>query len=869
MAGRGTGLPTVDRGGVTPLADMSSLGSAERASADALMQAGQAIGQVQKQVLSPLLAEQGRKDAVRAVGEGRVDERNQITEYGEAYNSVMRSGTLARFATEDDRALDMLSAANVYDPDAFAASADALRSAKIKDTPGELAIERAQNFDRRRDNLQQTLRVARVRADTQESGNFIVGRVEDLVVRMAQNAEDAAAFESADPRFADDLDELQRLYGQIAENPVLDISLEEADRRRQNAVDKFQAAAIRGHTRRVFREQGPDAALAEIQALLPPVLGAGDDDEVPTDAQGLPTGRLSPAARALAYDGAMAAYAEESGLAQQRANIATSQRTQASQRAEDLMTSMRYGAEVDSAELRTLADASGDPGLVARARWAIEVGVQPPEGFGTGVGGAGASYSGDASAAGGFSGAVDFVIDQIEGGDAYVANDNGRGPTRFGINSAANPDLDIANLTRPVAVARYRRDYWDAIGADQLPPALALVAFDAAVNQGPGDARRWIAESGGDVVRYIALREADYRDLAARDPRQRRNLEGWLSRLENVRQRAVRVQAFQNNQDGFASDPLSFALGNANRPALASVSPLPVDAVFNPQSEAAWGQAIQARRATGTTLAQTYQVPMRYLTDGESESYRDRFERDPTSLIPFARAATGALGGQGARDLLAEVGQGGAAPVLIHVADLARPGGDTRFAAQAAQGLALKASGQTLDSDDRDAVAEVVNNYRHSFRSSASLLAAVQQSAESAALADRTTGRMREPDYYAQAAMGRTTWGRNQYGGGGVVNGVTVVVPRWLNPEYFDDALEAMASSWATQNIGPTYANGEPMPARQVARLRPTMMADGRYRLVDNRGRVALARDGSPYDVNVEAGRDFIRQRFGADAVRP
>lgn len=867
MAAQGTGLPTGPSGGITPLADMSSFGAAERANATGLTEAAQGLGRLQKQVLSPLLEEQGRKDAAAAVMAGRFEERGQLTEYGQAFDEVMMAGTLARLATDDERAMDSLVEANPYEPEAFATASAAYRTQALERTPSALAMQRAATLDRRRANQLSSMRLARVRADAQEASVTLAGRKEDLIGRLSRNAEAAAAFTDADPRFADDLQELSSVYRLMASNPVLGLAPEETERLLASDIAKFQAAAIAGHVRRVFREQGQGAALAEIQALLPVDTGEapGDAPAEPDDATGLPTQTLRGEARELAYDRAFAAYNEENGLAQQRNNIAVAERTAASQRVDDLITAMRYGGAVDSQELMALANASGDPGLVARARFAIEVGVQPPEGFGGGSGG----FNGDATAAGGFQAAVDFVIDDLEGGEAFVPDDNGRGPTRFGINSAANPDLDIANLSRAGAVARYRRNYWDAIGADQLPPALALVAFDAAVNHGPADARRWIEESGGDVGRYLALREADYRNLAASSSRQARNLEGWLSRLQTVRQRAARVQAFQNTQDGFSGDPIAFALGNANRPALANVVPLPVDAVFSSQTQGAWGQLLQGRRATGQTLASQYQVPARMLTDGEAQAYKDRFERDPASAITFAQAATAAIGGQGARDLLAEVGQGGAAPTIIHIADLGRPGGDMRFAVQAAQGLAYKAAGQTLEPDDRDAVAASVDRYRTSFRSSPALLAAVQTTAEAAALADRTTGRMQEPDYYAQAAMGRTSWQGRTYGGGAAINGANVVVPRWLNPEYFDDALEALAEGWAPQGIGPVYANGQPIPARRVARLNPVLMPDGRYRLVDDRGNVALARDGSAYDVNLDAGRDFVRRRLGPNAVRP
>lgn len=66
--------------------------------------------------------------------------------------------------------------------------------------------------------------------------------------------------------------------------------------------------------------------------------------------------------------------------------------------------------------------------------------------------------------------------------------------TRFGISAAAYPDLDIANLTIDAARRVYQRDYWQRLAGDRLPPALALLAFDASVNNGTGRAIRWLQQ---------------------------------------------------------------------------------------------------------------------------------------------------------------------------------------------------------------------------------------------------------------------------------------------------------------------------------------------------------------------------------------
>lgn len=69
--------------------------------------------------------------------------------------------------------------------------------------------------------------------------------------------------------------------------------------------------------------------------------------------------------------------------------------------------------------------------------------------------------------------------------------------TNWGISARAYPDVDIRALTREQAAALYKRDYWDKVRGDDLPPALALLVYDAAVNCGPGRAARWLQQALG------------------------------------------------------------------------------------------------------------------------------------------------------------------------------------------------------------------------------------------------------------------------------------------------------------------------------------------------------------------------------------
>lgn len=69
--------------------------------------------------------------------------------------------------------------------------------------------------------------------------------------------------------------------------------------------------------------------------------------------------------------------------------------------------------------------------------------------------------------------------------------------TKYGIAAASYPNVDIPALTLEQAGAIYRRDFWDPIGGDHLPPALALLMFDAAINSGVRRAVQWLQAALG------------------------------------------------------------------------------------------------------------------------------------------------------------------------------------------------------------------------------------------------------------------------------------------------------------------------------------------------------------------------------------
>ena len=52
-------------------------------------------------------------------------------------------------------------------------------------------------------------------------------------------------------------------------------------------------------------------------------------------------------------------------------------------------------------------------------------------------------------------------------------------------------------ITDAEVAAIYRKGYWDAVNADDLPAGLDLVAFDGAVNSGPSRGAKWLQAGVG------------------------------------------------------------------------------------------------------------------------------------------------------------------------------------------------------------------------------------------------------------------------------------------------------------------------------------------------------------------------------------
>ena len=127
----------------------------------------------------------------------------------------------------------------------------------------------------------------------------------------------------------------------------------------------------------------------------------------------------------------------------------------------------------------------------------------------------------------GHYGDYDFVATE------HDPNDSG-GTTRFGIDEASHPNVDVERLTKDGAQDIYFQE-WTRDGIEGLPAIFGECFFDCCVNAGLGRARRIRAKTGDDAGKFLDEREAFYRRLAASVSKDRKFLKGWLNRVESLR----------------------------------------------------------------------------------------------------------------------------------------------------------------------------------------------------------------------------------------------------------------------------------------------------------------------------------------------
>ena len=118
-------------------------------------------------------------------------------------------------------------------------------------------------------------------------------------------------------------------------------------------------------------------------------------------------------------------------------------------------------------------------------------------------------------------------------------------------------------LTKDMVAPLYRKHYWEAVKADDLPPGLALHVFDFGVNAGPRRAIQFLQQLAGAMVdgvigpmtiaavrnyvgkRGLAKAIKDYSELRRQYYRTRKTFptfgKGWLRRVDEVEAAALKA----------------------------------------------------------------------------------------------------------------------------------------------------------------------------------------------------------------------------------------------------------------------------------------------------------------------------------------
>jgi len=95
---------------------------------------------------------------------------------------------------------------------------------------------------------------------------------------------------------------------------------------------------------------------------------------------------------------------------------------------------------------------------------------------------------------------------------------------------------DVKLVTKEVIDAAFRRYFWDAIGGDNLPAGIDLIAADVAWNSGTAKWRQFLKEGyDDDIDALVGRRIQFYRYQARNFPGQDKFLKGWLNRAEESR----------------------------------------------------------------------------------------------------------------------------------------------------------------------------------------------------------------------------------------------------------------------------------------------------------------------------------------------
>ena len=563
-----------------------------------------------------------------ATGELNVTLRTPLNEFDEAYNAAASASFLSQSSGDRRLQLQKLAQDNIDDPEKFRVAAEAYIKSQAEKAPGEirgdLLVLGTKDVGEFESDIATKKRARDVKSQFDVISTDIKSSWNDVWTLARKGGTET-------PEFAAALANARNKYGALR-NPVFGVTDAQIEQEVRANLTAAEGEAVIGHAGRVAATQGTKAGLEYLNEAiwsdkinLSPQeresfqsrgrreIGEFDalDREARADMQEKVASTIDDALAAAEntgkYDAILppseirAAYAKNPWKA---ADIIAKLDARAS-----LFSMRKQVANASPAEIAAM-DAQYKPGKQ----------VGPQAGFD-------AFYSG--------------YLRDIEGG--YAANDGNGHPVNFGINQGANPDIDVSKLTPEQAKAVLKERYWDKSGANQLPPALAAVHGDTAINMGVDTAKDLLAKSGGDVGKYLDLREQRYRALASNGKAD--NLDTWLSRNATLRNYASgqgyadKVAAYdafgkavEERGRKLAKDPVGFVL--SHKPDIAALIRSDSPAATRKGVEA----LVRAQQALGVASP-------RVLSDGAVNDVIGQFNnpQDPSKKAQSMQGIIGSL----------------------------------------------------------------------------------------------------------------------------------------------------------------------------------------------------------------------------------
>ena len=155
-----------------------------------------------------------------------------------------------------------------------------------------------------------------------------------------------------------------------------------------------------------------------------------------------------------------------------------------------------------------------------------------------------------------------------EGGYVHHPRDPG-GRTNLGVTQkvweawVGHPvgEKEMRALTPAIVAPMYKKKYWDAVKADELPTGLDYLMFDFAINAGPSRAIKTMQKAIGTTPdgaigpkTMQALKDADQKDLIAKFSMEKELFykalptfatfgKGWMRRVAEAQSHAVTMLA--------------------------------------------------------------------------------------------------------------------------------------------------------------------------------------------------------------------------------------------------------------------------------------------------------------------------------------